>query len=105
MIKLSDYVFDYLADYGVEDVFMLSGGGCMHLVNSLGKNKRISYKCCLFEQAVSLAKKYILRIKDDSAKGIQKTLAMLVRRGYPWDIASHACSEALRELKSEMESF
>ncbi len=57
------------------------------------------------EQAVSLAKKYILRIKDDSAKGIQKTLAMLVRRGYPWDIASHACSKAVRELKSEMESF
>ena len=55
MIKLSDFVFQYLADRGVEDVFMLSGGGCMHLVNSLGKNNKIRYVCCLFEQAVSVA--------------------------------------------------
>ncbi len=55
MVKLSDYLFEYLADYGIEDVFMLSGGGCMHLVNSLGKNERIRYICCLFEQAVSVA--------------------------------------------------
>ena len=57
------------------------------------------------EQAVSLAKKYILRIRDDSPKGIQKTTAMLVRRGYAWDIASQACSDAFRELKGESESF
>ena len=55
MIKLSDYVFQYIAELGVKDVFMLSGGGCMHLVNSLGKNKQINYRCCLFEQVVSLA--------------------------------------------------
>ncbi len=55
MIKLSDYVFEYVEKLGVKDVFMLSGGGCMHLVNSLGKNKYINYRCCLFEQAVSLA--------------------------------------------------
>ena len=55
MIKLSDYVFKYLAEYGVKDVFMLSGGGCMHLVNSVGTNPDINYYCCLFEQAVSLS--------------------------------------------------
>lgn len=55
MIKLSDYVFQYVEMLGVKDVFMLSGGGCMHLVNSLGKNKNLNYRCCLFEQVVSLA--------------------------------------------------
>lgn len=55
MIKLSDYVFEYIANLGVKDVFMLSGGGCMHLVNSLGRNPRLNYRCCLFEQVVSLA--------------------------------------------------
>ena len=55
MIKLSDYVFQYIENLGIKDVFMLSGGGCMHLVNSLGKNKNLNYRCCLFEQVVSLA--------------------------------------------------
>ena len=73
MIKLSDYVFDYLADYGVEDVFMLSGGGCMHLVNSLGKNKRISYKCCLFEQAVSLAAGSYAQYRNSLGVGLVTT--------------------------------
>ena len=43
MIKLSDYVFDYLKDKGVSEVFMLPGGGAMHLVDSLGKSG-IEYK-------------------------------------------------------------
>ena len=46
MIKLSDYVFKYIANLGVKDVFMLSGGGCMHLVDSLGRNKDLNYVCC-----------------------------------------------------------
>ena len=73
MIKLSDYVFEYLADYGIEDVFMLSGGGCMHLVNSLGKNKKISYKCCLFEQAVSLAAGSYAQYRNSLGVGLVTT--------------------------------
>ena len=34
MIKLSDYVIQFIADAGVKDVFMLAGGGSMHLVDS-----------------------------------------------------------------------
>ena len=54
MMKLSDYVFKYLRDYGVKDAFMLSGGGCMHLCDSIGKSK-INYVCCLHEQAVAIS--------------------------------------------------
>ena len=53
-MKLSDYVFRYLEQKGVRDVFMLSGGGCMHLVDSLGRSG-INYVCCLHEQAAGIA--------------------------------------------------
>jgi acetolactate synthase-1/2/3 large subunit len=53
-MKLSDYVFRYLGQKGVRDVFMLSGGGCMHLVDSLGRSG-INYVCCLHEQAAGIA--------------------------------------------------
>lgn len=55
MIKLSDYVFKFLADAGVKDVFLLPGGGCMHLVDSLGQRGDIKYICCLHEQAAAIA--------------------------------------------------
>lgn len=55
MIKLSDFVFKYLKEAErVRDVFLLSGGGCMHLVDSLGSSG-INYVCCLHEQAAGIA--------------------------------------------------
>jgi acetolactate synthase I/II/III large subunit len=55
MIKLSDYIMQVIADLGVRHVFMLPGGGAMHLVDSLGRNKRLSYICNLHEQACAIA--------------------------------------------------
>jgi acetolactate synthase-1/2/3 large subunit len=55
MKKLSDYVMDFIADQGVKDVFMLPGGGCMHLVDSLGRNSRLRFICNLHEQACAIA--------------------------------------------------
>ena len=54
MIKLSDYVIDFIEDEGVKDIFMLPGGGCIHLVDSLGKSN-INFICNLHEQASSVA--------------------------------------------------
>ena len=54
-IKVSDYVFKFLAGSGVKDVFLLPGGGCMHLVDSLGQREDIKYICCLHEQAAVIA--------------------------------------------------
>jgi acetolactate synthase I/II/III large subunit len=54
-VKLSDYVARYLADHGVRHVFMLTGGGAMHLNDSLGHEPRIR---CVFnhhEQACAMA--------------------------------------------------
>ncbi|MDD5593441.1 MAG: thiamine pyrophosphate-binding protein [Candidatus Margulisbacteria bacterium] len=55
MIKLSDYIVKRLAEFGVRDIFMISGGGAMHLVDSVGKNKKLKYYCPHHEQAAAMA--------------------------------------------------
>lgn len=55
MIKLSDYVFRFVSSLRVGHVFLLPGGGCMHLVDSLGKRSDLEYICCLHEQAAAIA--------------------------------------------------
>jgi len=52
-MKLSDYVVSFLEKKGIENIFMLSGGGCIHLVDSFGKSK-INYICNLHEQASAI---------------------------------------------------
>ena len=55
-MKVSDYIVKFVnEEMGVKDVFMLSGGGWMHLLDSLGRNKNINYICNLHEQAASIA--------------------------------------------------
>jgi acetolactate synthase I/II/III large subunit len=54
-MKLSDYVVRFIADQGVQHVFMLAGGGAMHLNDSLGRCDRLQYVCNLHEQACSIA--------------------------------------------------
>jgi len=53
MIKLSDYVVRFLADRGVTDLFMVSGGGIIHLVDSVGRSGDIRYHCNYNEQATA----------------------------------------------------
>ena len=37
-MKVSDYVMQFIASLGVKDIFYVSGGGAMHLDDSLGSN-------------------------------------------------------------------
>lgn len=62
MIRLSDFIAKYLADYGVRHVFMLTGGGAMFLNNSFGKEKRIEVICNHHEQACSMAAEGYARV-------------------------------------------
>ena len=56
MITVSDFIFQYLAqNVSARHVFMLPGGGCMHLVDSLGRNDKLSFVCTLHEQAAAIA--------------------------------------------------
>jgi len=54
-MKLSDYVMDQVARAGVKHVFMLPGGGCMHLCDSLGRHPDLTFVCNLHEQATAIA--------------------------------------------------
>ena len=42
-VKVSDYIAQYLVDYGITDAFTIVGGGAMHLNDSFGKQKGL--KC------------------------------------------------------------
>jgi acetolactate synthase-1/2/3 large subunit len=53
-MKLSDYVFQFVADRGVKHVFLVTGGGAMHLNASLAAEKRIEPICNSHEQASAM---------------------------------------------------
>jgi len=61
--KLSDYVFSTIADLGVTDVFTVSGGAAMHLLDSLGTNKSLKYVTTHHEQAAAMAAEGYARTK------------------------------------------
>lgn len=63
MIKLSDYIVQSLADWGVRDIFMMTGGGAMHLNDSIGREGRIRYICVHHEQVAAMAAEGYARIK------------------------------------------
>jgi acetolactate synthase-1/2/3 large subunit len=54
-MRLSDWIISFIAKQGVDTVFTLPGGGCMFLVDSLGKSKEINYVPMLHEQAAGFA--------------------------------------------------
>ncbi|MBV9156590.1 MAG: thiamine pyrophosphate-binding protein [Acidobacteriaceae bacterium] len=55
MPKLSDYVIQFVADQGVKHVFLVTGGGAMHLNESLGHCSQIESVCNSHEQASAIA--------------------------------------------------
>ncbi|MFA6919227.1 MAG: thiamine pyrophosphate-binding protein [Patescibacteria group bacterium] len=61
-MKLSDYVAKFLEGIG-DSVFLLSGGGIMHLVDSVSKSN-LRVVCCHHEQAAVIAAEGYSRIKN-----------------------------------------
>ena len=55
MAKLSDYVIGFVAQRGVKHVFLVTGGGAMHLNDSLGRCRDIEAVCNSHEQASAIA--------------------------------------------------
>ena len=53
-MKLSDYVVRFIADQGVKHVFLVTGGGAMHLNNSLAAEPRLVPICNSHEQASAM---------------------------------------------------
>ena len=65
-MKVSDFVIDFLHKKGIDNVYTVSGGGCMHLIDSLGKSD-VKYFCTHHEQSAAMAAEAHSRIKGHSA--------------------------------------
>ena len=61
-MRVADYIFKTLADWGTKHVFLVTGGGAMFLDDAVGEEKRISYVCNLHEQACAMAAEGYARI-------------------------------------------
>ena len=53
-MKVSDYIAQFLIDQGIRDVFLLSGGGMMHLLDSASRCKELNLVFNLNEQATGI---------------------------------------------------
>ena len=65
MIKVSDYLIKRLEETGAKHMFMLPGGGAMHLNDSLGKSKKIKFICCQHEQGAAIAAEAYARVNNN----------------------------------------
>jgi len=61
-VKLSDYIAGQLADWGVRHIFLVTGGGAMHLNDSIGREPRLQYVCNHHEQASAMAAEGYARV-------------------------------------------
>jgi acetolactate synthase-1/2/3 large subunit len=64
-MKLSDYVVSFLENLRVKNIFILAGGGAMHLVDSVGRSKSIRYICNHHEQAATIAAEAYARLTNN----------------------------------------
>lgn len=62
LVRLSDYVASRLVEHGIRHVFMLTGGGAMHLNDALGRAEGLDYVCCHHEQALAMAAESYTRL-------------------------------------------
>ena len=54
-MRVSDYITQFFVGKGIDTVYMLSGGGMMHLIDAVGKCKELDYVCNHHEQASVMA--------------------------------------------------
>ena len=54
-IRVADYIMQRVADYGAKDVFLLPGGGAMHLNDAIACEARLNPVHCHHEQACGIA--------------------------------------------------
>ena len=64
-MKLSDYVIQFVAEQGVRAVFMLPGGGAMHLNESLGRRMDLEFVANLHEQGAAIAAEAYSKVTNE----------------------------------------
>lgn len=61
-MRVADYIAQFLVQNGISHVFMVTGGGAMHLNDALARNKGLTPVCCHHEQACAMAAESYARL-------------------------------------------
>lgn len=64
LMRLADYVMEFLEGRGVDHIFTVSGGGSIFLCDALGSAKKMKYVACHHEQAASMAAEAYARVRQ-----------------------------------------
>ena len=60
-MNVSDLLIDVLAEFGIEHVFLVPGGGAMHLNDALQRHERVEAVPLFHEQSAGIAAEYYAR--------------------------------------------
>ena len=65
-MRVADFIAQFIADHEqtAKTIFMVSGGGNMHLIDALGKNIGLEYVCNHHEQACAMAAEGYARVSN-----------------------------------------
>ena len=63
-MRLADYVAQTLVRHGIHHVFLVTGGGAMHLNDAIGRCKGLEYICCHHEQGCAIAAESYFRLTN-----------------------------------------
>lgn len=66
-IRVADFIAQTLAAQGIRHVFMITGGGAMHLNDAIGRCKQLEYIPCHHEQACAIAAESYCRLTGEMA--------------------------------------
>lgn len=66
-VKVSEYIAQFLVEHGVKDVFMVTGGGAMHLNDALGHHQSLHCTYNHHEQACAIAAEGYTRMTGNLA--------------------------------------
>jgi acetolactate synthase-1/2/3 large subunit len=61
-MRVADYIAQHLVRSGIDRVFMITGGGAMHLNDALGHCSQLRHVCCHHEQACAMAAEAYARV-------------------------------------------
>ena len=66
-MRVADYIAQTLAKKGIRHVFMVTGGGAMHLNDAFGRSPEIKTVCCHHEQSCAMAAESYFRLTNNIA--------------------------------------
>lgn len=72
-MKLTDYMIDFLSKQGIKYVFGFTGGGVVHIFDSVDKNPHLKPVYCHHEQAAALAAVAYSRVTNNLGAAIVTT--------------------------------